>query len=132
MSNSQRRLEHPSTLPPVAQLDPVGSTTRRSDEPSSPKKEPSAPLPAAERPAARERSALPLTRRPLYRREPWLAAMMLSFVLMSTLLFLPQELRPFIMYPGLAIGAIGVFLLIMHKPDPADEARWREYRRLDE
>jgi hypothetical protein len=76
-----------------------------------------------------ERIASRGNRRPLYQREPWLAVLLASLVLMSIAIFLPHELRRFAIYIGLGVGAIGVILLMIHKPDPAEDPLWQEHQR---
>jgi hypothetical protein len=76
-----------------------------------------------------DRMTSPARRRPLYRREPWLAVLLVSRRLTSIAVFLPHELRRFAVYLGLGIGAIGVILLIIHKPDPAEDPLWQEHQR---
>jgi hypothetical protein len=133
MSISQRPVHRPSTMPPIAPIEPVDRNVRRSDDPSkSPSSPPNDPPPPT-RPAARQPAAAPTpVRKPFYRREPWLAVLLVSAMIMVAVVFLPQETRRFGTYLGLGIGAIGVILLMMHKADPAEEARWREYRRHED
>ena len=79
--------------------------------------------------SATTRSPSPSGRRPLYQREPWLAVLLAAFVLMTVAVFLPPDVRRLAVYVGLGVGAIGVILLMIHKPDPAEEAAWREHQR---
>ena len=71
-------------------------------------------------------------RQPLYRREPWLAILLLGLIIMAVTIALPEDARRYGIYAGLVVGAAGVVSLLMHRPDPAEEARWREYRRVDD
>ena len=127
MSISQRPVHPPTSVPAIAPVEPVAS-----DAPPS-----TAPVRAARnadvapvvdrppKPSVRSASA----RRPLYRREPWLAALLASLLIMVASVFLPTELQAIARYVGFALGALGIVLLVMHKPDPDEEARWREYQR---
>ena len=91
---------------------------------------------STQRPAVVEQSRagtrIPTGGRPLYRREPWLAVLLASLVITSMALFLPDGVRRLVLYVGLALGLIGVVLLMLHKPDPAEEAAWRDHTRDDE
>ena len=69
------------------------------------------------------------SRAPLRRREPWLVMLAVGFVIVLTAAIVPHDSRRYIALAGIAAGAIGLALLMFHKPDPAEEARWREYRR---
>ena len=91
---------------------------------------------SAQRPAAVEQSRavtrIPTGSRPLYRREPWLAVLLASLILTATAVFLPDGIRRLVLYVGLGLGMIGVVLLMLHKPDPVEDAAWRDHTGNDE
>ena len=87
---------------------------------------------ASQHPARPSSSEPARPRQPLYRREPWLAILLLGLIIMAVTIALPEDTRRYGIYAGLVVGAVGVVALLMHRPDPAEEARWREYRHIDD
>ena len=87
---------------------------------------------ANEHPARPSSSEPARPARQLYRREPWLGILLLGLIIVAVSVALPEDVRRYGIYAGLAVGAAGVVSLLMHRPDPAEDARWREYRRVDD
>ena len=125
MSISQRPIPQPTSVPAIAPTEPVPPDAPRSDEPSRAKREANT-VPIVDHPAT---PAAGIGRRPLHRREPWLGALLVSLLIMATSIFLPSGIQRIATYLGLAVGAVGIVLLILHKPDADEEALWREYQR---
>ena len=73
----------------------------------------------------------PSARLPLYRREPWLAVLLVAFIIMIVSLLLPVEHRRWPVIVSGVLGAGGLVLLILHRPEPHGERHWREIRLPD-
>jgi hypothetical protein len=131
MSISRRPINPPTSLPSIAPIEPVDPNTHRVDEPQHAKEKPDSAPTVADRPAERKTPS-GSARRPLYRREPWLGVLLASFMITALAAFVSPEARRIVVLVGLVVGAIGVILLMIHKPDPVEEAHWREYRRRDD
>ena len=127
MPISQRPVQPPTSVPAIAPIEPVPSGASTSNQPSRAKRGVDAAPVADRQPTPAAESAT--VRQPLYRREPWLAALLASLLIVATSLFVPQEIQQIARYLGFAVGALGIVLLIIHKPDANEEARWREYQR---
>ena len=82
-------------------------------------------------PAQPHQPTAPSARLPLYRREPWLAVLLLAFIVMIVGLFLPVEHRRLPVIVSGILGAGGLVLLVFHRPDPHNERHWREIRLPD-
>jgi len=131
MPISRRPVHPPSSLPSLAPIEPVDANKQRSDEPEPARPNPGTAPTVADRPAEPE-TPPSVARRPLYRREPWLGVLLASVIVTTLAMLVPLEARRIGVVAGLVIGAIGVILLVIHKPDPDEEAHWREYQRRDD